>query len=134
MADPPSITTEERTPAEILEEHSRESISRINKIDAWVKRVSSLLLGLAVITLLTVVAMGFAFKYLVEQIADSRWETAVKGCQINRKAAHDANLNLLVGISRTDRMKIKSQRLADQYFEYDREGCEKYAEDIGLSP
>jgi hypothetical protein len=132
MTDPEAPP--ERTPAAILEEHGRESIDRIDKIDAWVKKVTYGLLGTMAIVLAVMLAMGAAFWYLTDQISGSRYETAVKGCQINREATHDAMVALFDKLSKTDEQKVQSQQLADTYFKYDRDGCEEYARAIGLKP
>jgi hypothetical protein len=126
--------TEERTPAEILEAHARESIDRINKIDTWVRRVSFGLIGLVLTCLIIVVMMGFAFSYLVNQIDESRYDSAVKGCQINRQAGHDSISALMVGLSKTKKQEEMSRTLADQYFKYDEDTCKSYAKAIGLEP
>jgi hypothetical protein len=132
MTDP--TAPPERTPAAILEEHGRESIERIDKIDDWVKKVTYGLLGTMAIVLGVVVAMGLAFTYLIGEIDSSRFETAVKGCQINREASHDSISALMESLSKTESDKIKAKQLADTYFKYDRDGCEEYARAIGLDP
>lgn len=124
----------ERTPAAILEEHSKESINRINKIDRWVRRVSYLLIGLVATTLITVVAGFFAFQYLLDQVQESRYTAAVDGCVANRKNTHDGLESLMQGLSRTEAQKLKASRLADTYLPYDRDACEEYAAKLGLHP
>jgi hypothetical protein len=132
MTDPEAPL--ERTPAAILEEHGRESIDRIDKIDNWVKKVTYGLLGTMAIVLAVMLAMGVAFWYLTDQIAGSRYEAAVKGCQINRQATHDSMVALFDKLSKTEEQKVQSQQLADTYFKYDRGTCEDYARAIGLKP
>lgn len=128
------MTDPERTPAAILEEHGKESIQRIEKIDAWVKKVSKLLLGMMATIALIGLAVTAAFVYLLGEIQASRYETAVKSCQVNRKSTHDGLSALMVGLSKTEEQKAQSVRLADTYFPYTREDCEAYAEEVGLHP
>jgi hypothetical protein len=128
------MTEIERSPAAILEQHSKESLDRINKIDGWVHRVAYGVIGLAAITLVLVLLMGAAFTYLTHQIGASRYETAVKGCQINRQSTHDGLAALMASLSKTEEQKLKSRGLADTYFPYDRAACEEYAKQIGLEP
>ena len=125
---------EERSPAEILEEHGRESIDRINKIDAWVHRVSLGLIGMVAAMAVAGALVTGAFVYLLHEIQGSRWETAVKSCQINRQSTHDGLQALMQGLSKTEAQKAQSAALADRYFPYTREDCEKYAAQVGLEP
>lgn len=125
---------EEPSPATILENHGKESINRIEKIDRWVKHVTYLMLVLIAITLAIVVVMAIAFSYLVGQIDSSRYETAVKSCQANRTSTHDGLAALMTSLSKTDAQKAQSQMLADTYFPNSLEACKTYAKDLGLEP
>jgi hypothetical protein len=122
MTDPDLASPPERSPAAILEEHGRESVDRIIKIERWVRRVTYLTLGLVATTLITVV------------LGRSRYVTAVESCEINRKSTHDGLSELMVSLSKTPRQMERSRLLADQHFPYDKAGCEKFAADIGLKP
>jgi hypothetical protein len=134
MTDPDLASPPERSPAAILEEHGRESVDRIIKIERWVRRVTYLTLGLVATTLITVVLGLVAFTYLLKKVGRSRYVTAVESCEINRKSTHDGLSELMVSLSKTPRQMERSRLLADQHFPYDKAGCEKFAADIGLKP
>jgi hypothetical protein len=82
--------------------------------------------------MLTGMLVTAGFLYLLHQIQDSRWETAVKSCQINRAATHDSLEGLMVSLGKTDGQKAKATALADTYFPSDRAACERYAHQLGL--
>jgi hypothetical protein len=129
-----SDVDEERSPAAILEEHAVTSIDRINKIDAWVRKVSFLLMGLVATAFITMIGIGLSVGYLIRQIDDSRWDSAVKSCQINRTSTHDSLEALMRSLSKTEAEKQKSTKLADDFFPADIDSCEQYARDLGLEP
>jgi hypothetical protein len=122
----------ERTPAEILEDHGTESVNRVIKIERWVQRVTRLTLALVATTMLTGLLVTIGFVYLLHQIQNSRFETAVKGCQINRTSTHDSLEELMTSLSNTDAQRARSKALADRYFPADRQSCVQYAHDLGL--
>jgi hypothetical protein len=124
----------ERTPADILEEHGRESVDRIVKIERWVRRVTYLTLVLVGTALVTVIAGLLAFTYLLNKVSHSRYQAAVESCVINRKSTHDGLSALMQDLSRTTVQKARSQALADSHFPYDKAGCERFATDVGLKP
>jgi hypothetical protein len=131
MSDLPEV---ERTPSAILEQHGRDSLDRIDKIDQWVQRVAKTTLALCATTLLLVVLMGVAFTYLLREIDHSRYTIAVDGCVNSRKLQHDGLEELMVSLAKTENQKLKAARLADRYFPYDQATCEAYVKNLGLKP
>lgn len=127
-------STGERTPAEILEEHGKKSVDRVIKIERWVKRVTYLTLGLVATTMITGVIVTLAYVYLLGQIQDSRYETAVKSCQVNRESTSQGLSNLMVSLSKTKEQEDRSRALAAEFFPSSRDDCEEYAKEIGLTP
>jgi hypothetical protein len=125
----------DRTPAAILEEHSKESIDRINKIDRWVHTVSYWVMALAATSLLTVIGVAVAVILLIDEIDSSRYDTAVKGCQISRQATHDGMKEMFLSLTGDDPEKTaKAKTLVDTYLPFDKKTCEAYADLLGLEP
>jgi hypothetical protein len=122
----------ERTPAEILEDYSKQSLERINKIDRWVRKVTYGLLGMMAVLGATIVVGFVVFDYLIDEIDQSRYDSALKSCQANRQATHDGLASLMESLAETDAQKDKAQLLADTYFPTS--GCEQFVDSLGLAP